>query len=171
MSEKNFNSTYSRQIGEHMVVAELGRREIVATPFAGNVPDIDILGYFGGQSIPIQVKALTKGAWSFQITDFCEISMDGNRQIIGDPVDRSGSATVFVFVAIGDSAGSDAFYILTWRELRDLVIGLHDEFLSRNNGARPRNPTSMHTGILPNQLEPYRDNWKIIEEQLGRDRN
>lgn len=169
MSEKNFNSTYSRQIGEHMVVAELGRREIIATPFAGNVPDIDILAYHGGRSIPIQVKALAKGAWSFQITSFCEISMDGDRQIIGDPVERSDSETVFVFVSIGESAGSDAFYILTWRQLRDLAIRLHDEFLTRNNGARPRNPTSMHIGILPAHLEPFRDNWKIIEEQLGRE--
>ena len=31
------------QIGEHLVVAELGRRAIIATPFSGNVPDIDVL--------------------------------------------------------------------------------------------------------------------------------
>ena len=33
----------TRQIGEHLVTAELGRQDIVATPFSGNVPNIDIL--------------------------------------------------------------------------------------------------------------------------------
>jgi hypothetical protein len=90
MPEKNFNSTYSRQIGEDMVVAELGRRKIIATPFAGNVPDIDILAYRGGRAIPIQVKALAKGSWSFNIESFCEISDDRDgRQIIGKPVERA----------------------------------------------------------------------------------
>lgn len=171
MPEKNFNSTYSRQIGEHIVVAELGRREIIATPFAGNVPDIDILAYHGGRSIPIQVKALAKGAWSFQMQSFCEISMDGDRQIIGNPIERADSETVFVFVHIGDRLGADVFYILTWQQLRDLAISLHGQFLARNNGQRPRNPTSMHVGILPSHLEKFRGNWEIIDNQLGRERN
>jgi hypothetical protein len=33
----------ARQIGEHLVVAELGRRGYVAAPFAGNVPMFDLL--------------------------------------------------------------------------------------------------------------------------------
>ena len=168
MTEKNFNSTYSRQIGEHIVVAELGRREIVATPFAGNIPDIDILAYHGGRSIPIQVKALAKGSWSFQITSFCQVSMDGDRQVIGAPVERPDDETVFVFVEIGEIAGRDAFYILTWRQLRDLAVKHHGEFLARNGGKRPRNPHSMHVGIVTRDLEPFRDNWAIIEAQIGR---
>ena len=36
------------QIGEHLVTAELGRLGIIATPFSGNVPDIDILAYANG---------------------------------------------------------------------------------------------------------------------------
>ena len=33
------------QIGEHLVTAELGRLGIIATPFSGNVPEIDILAF------------------------------------------------------------------------------------------------------------------------------
>ena len=33
----------SKQLSEHLVAAELARRGIGATPFSGNVPDIDIL--------------------------------------------------------------------------------------------------------------------------------
>jgi len=40
---RNFSTQLAGQIGESLVVAELGRRGIVATAFAGNVPDIDLL--------------------------------------------------------------------------------------------------------------------------------
>lgn len=33
----------TRQIGEHLVAAELGRQGFIATPFAGNVPNFDLL--------------------------------------------------------------------------------------------------------------------------------
>ena len=41
----------SKQLSEHLVAAELARRGIVATPFSGNVPDIDILAFKSGKSI------------------------------------------------------------------------------------------------------------------------
>jgi hypothetical protein len=34
---RNFKTQLAGQIGEHLVVAELGRRGVVATPFSGNV--------------------------------------------------------------------------------------------------------------------------------------
>ena len=39
------SSKLAGQIGEHLVTAELGRQGIIATPFSGNVSDIDILAY------------------------------------------------------------------------------------------------------------------------------
>lgn len=45
---RNFNTQLAGQVGESLVVAELGRRGIVATALAGNVPDIDILAYRDG---------------------------------------------------------------------------------------------------------------------------
>ena len=50
--KKNFSNQLTRQISENLVVAELGRREIVATTFSGSVPDIDILAYENRTSIP-----------------------------------------------------------------------------------------------------------------------
>jgi len=37
-----------KQAGEHLVAAELAKRGFLATPFAGNVPDFDVMGEFGG---------------------------------------------------------------------------------------------------------------------------
>ena len=58
---RSFKTQISAQIGESIVVAELGRHDIVATAFAGNVPDIDILAYANGKSVPLQVKAQKTG--------------------------------------------------------------------------------------------------------------
>ena len=49
----------ARQIGEHLVVAELGRRGYVAAPFAGNVPKFDLLAAdVDGFAFPVQVKTI-----------------------------------------------------------------------------------------------------------------
>ena len=59
---KDFNSKLSCQIGDSLVVAELGRRGIIKTAFAGNVPEIDILAFRDKRSTPVQVKASKKVA-------------------------------------------------------------------------------------------------------------
>ena len=51
----------SKQLSEHLVAAELARRGIVATPFSGNVPDIDIFAFKSGKSISVQVKSAKTG--------------------------------------------------------------------------------------------------------------
>ena len=47
------SSQLSGQIGENLVVAELGRRGIIATANIGaNVKDIDVLAYKDGKAMP-----------------------------------------------------------------------------------------------------------------------
>jgi len=58
--EKNYSTQLAGQIGESLIVAELGRRGIVATAFAGNVPEIDLLAYKDGTTISLQVKAVVQ---------------------------------------------------------------------------------------------------------------
>lgn len=74
---KNFSSKLSAQIGENLVVVELGRWGIIATALAGNVPEIDILAYGDKQSIPIQVKALKKGSLQTNAKNYLNIDFDG----------------------------------------------------------------------------------------------
>lgn len=46
------------QIGEFLVCAELGKLGIIATPFAGNVPNFDLLAANeNGGTVALQVKA------------------------------------------------------------------------------------------------------------------
>ncbi len=70
----------TRQIGEHLVTAELGRRGIIATPFSGNVPDIDLLACANNITASIQVKAINKDSWQFDIRNFLEIAQNDKGQ-------------------------------------------------------------------------------------------
>src|SRR5258706_13638404 len=64
----------TRQIGEHLIAAKLGRLGYIATPFAGNVPDFDLLiADDEGHSIPVQVKAINGGSWQFSIRKVLEV--------------------------------------------------------------------------------------------------
>jgi hypothetical protein len=155
-----------RQVGEHLVVAELGRRGIVATPFAGNVPDIDLLAYANGRTIAIQVKALSRGDWSMRGDRYLDISFaDGVQTISG--LRQINRDLIMVFVAVGSRAGDDLFYVCTAGEVQDQIHAHYAGDLARRGGRRPKNPESMHTSLLRAHVEPYLGRWETILGQLG----
>lgn len=78
---RSFKTQLAGQIGESLVVAELGRRGIVATAFAGNVPDIDILAYANDTIVYLKVKAWRTGSVHFNATRFIHIDFEGERQM------------------------------------------------------------------------------------------
>jgi hypothetical protein len=66
----------TKQIGEYLVAAELCRRGLIATTFSGNVPDFDLVAtnkVF--KTIPIQVKAISQGAWQLDANKFINIEI------------------------------------------------------------------------------------------------
>ena len=98
---KNFSSKLSAQTGENLVVAELGRRGIIATALAGNVPEIDILAYRDKQSIPIQVKALKKGSLQTNAKNYLNIDFDGKTQTILGKNEDINRDLIFIIVKLG----------------------------------------------------------------------
>lgn len=166
---KNFKTHLASQIGENVVVAELGRRGIVATTFANNLPNIDLLAYANNKSIPIQVKAQTTGNISINASKYLKIEFDGDIQIIKGLVSDVDRKLIFVVVSIGASAADDEFYIFKQGDLQDIVKSGHEEFLSKHNGVRPRNPKSTHAGCSLNSLYKYKDNWQLIFDALNED--
>lgn len=160
---RNFNSQLAKQIGESLVVAELGRRGIVATAFAGNVPDIDLLAYRVGRTIALKVKSVRSGSVSFDAARFVTITFEGDRQIISDTPVALDAALIYVFVGIGQKAGEDHFYILDQGTLKQIVHRNHAAWLSKHGGIRPRNPQSTHVSVSLSQLDEYSDNWTLIE--------
>ena len=96
--KRNFNTKLSGQIGENLVVAELGRRNIIATAFAGNVPDIDLLAYKNGKSIALQVKALKSGSVRTKANLYIDIEIKGKQQIIKGINKNINRELIFVII-------------------------------------------------------------------------
>jgi hypothetical protein len=148
----------TRQIGEHLVTAELGRRGIIATPFAGNVPDIDILAFANGISAPIQVKSINKSSWQFDIRRFLTIKLTPEEQKVSGVNSDLNREIICVFVAVGNALGEDEFYIfhLGW---------LQDYFQETYKGRKPpKNINSFHCAIWKRHLNKYLGNWGLIEK-------
>ena len=163
---KNFNSKLSGQIGESLVVAELGRRGIIATAFAGNVPEIDILAFRDKKSIPIQVKALKEGSLRTKADNYLKIDFDGSTQtILGKKEDINRDLT-FIIVKVGDRLGEDVFYICDQGVIQDLILQEHSSFLKKHDGVRPKKPSSFDCSVNLQNLEEYEGMWELIEVKL-----
>lgn len=155
------------QTGEYLIAAELSRRGLIATTFTGNVPHYDIIASDeAGRHVSVQVKASRGPSWQFgNITHYCDITFEGKRQIVIDAKDCPVHRLIVIFVKIEDD-GNDRFYILPWLRLRDLLVDHRKAFLARHDGIRPQRWDSLHSAISEKELEPYRDRWDIIEENL-----
>lgn len=155
------------QTGEYLIVAELSRRGLIATTFTGNVPHYDIIASDGaGRHVSVQVKASRGPTWQFgNITQYCEISFEGKRQIVGNMKPCPVQRLIMTFVRI-DEGRNDLFYILEWECFRDLLVEHHKDYLEKHDGVRPKKWESLHCAIAETALRPYQDKWDTIEKNL-----
>jgi hypothetical protein len=156
----------TKQVGEYLVAAEVCRRGFIATTFTGNVPHYDIIASNAtGRHQAIQVKAIRGGSWQFDSRDFADISLEGDRQVIGRPTQAPYPDLVCVFVRLRDD-GHDEFYVLMWTDLQRIALAGHRDYLARHGGVRPKKHDSFHMAIRPEMLTKYKDNWDILTERL-----
>lgn len=157
-------------VGEFLVAAELCRRNLVATPFSGNVPHYDVIasGERGGH-LAIQVKTINGGNWQFTIQQFVDVQVDGERQVLGEPKPEPYPGLTFVLVLLGDDGARDRFFILTWPELRDAIVGGYREYLAKHDGVRPKAPKSFHVSLSVTQIEPFENRWQTLSDALPHD--
>lgn len=153
-----YKTQLTRQIGEHLVVAKLGRFGILATPFAGNVPDYDLMASdLSGHSLPIQVKAINGPSWQFQATSFLVIDFEGKKKkqvVRGKKKLRNPNLTcIFVYLK---NEGEDDYYIFKLKDLQQHF------FKHYKGGERPNNPESTHCAVWPKDLTKYKDKWTLI---------
>ena len=152
----------TRQVGEHLVAAKLGRLGYVATPFAGNVPMFDLLAAdVRGHAIPIQVKAINGFSWQFRADTFLDIQMvDGEQRIKGKR--RLLNPDLLCILVLLKEDENDVFYVLQLRDLQKHFL------LTYKGGRRPRTPESMHCAVRPTDLEAFLENWPLVHEQFPR---
>jgi hypothetical protein len=161
--EKGRRNKLVGQIGEYLASAELARRDFIATPFAGNVPEFDILAVDSRlETIPIQVKTIRGGSWQFNAGEFLTIEFNGKIQRIIGKRKLPHQYLIYIFVKLGESYGGDEFFLLDKSELQDIIFKNYSAYIKRKGGVRPKNPASTHCSITPSDLEGFRDNWPIL---------
>jgi hypothetical protein len=149
----------TRQIGEHLVAAELGRKGFIATPFAGNVPNFDLLvANENGLAIPVQVKAIIGPSWQFNASSFLDIEIKDNVQTLLGPKRNPNPNLLYILVLLRE-AGTDEFFTLRFRDLQAHFAK------SYKGGTRPKNPKSMHCAVWPKELQKFK-NWSALERAL-----
>jgi hypothetical protein len=167
IKSKSWDQYTIQRFGEYLVTAELCRRGFSATPFAGNIPYIDIVATDqSGNFIYVQVKTIkSNSSWQFDVRKFANIEINGGRQILKSPKDSLYPNLICVLVQRGKFYGEDLFYVLTWEDLRDLIYRKYEEeIIKKRGGRRPRTPESTHCAIYPKDLSEYKDRWELFEK-------
>lgn len=164
---RSFKTQLAGQIGESIVVAELGRRGIIATAFAGNVPDIDLLAYKNGKTQAIQVKAWRSGSVSVDASRYLRISIEDEIQTIQGLDETLDPLMPLVFVLIAEKIGSDRFFILEQSALQSIIQKHYGAYLTKHRGRRPRNPHTTHNSVLLAELMPFENNWQLIDNRFA----
>ena len=145
----------TRQIGEHLVAAELGRKDIIATPFAGNVPHFDLLASTqDGRAFPVQVKAINGSSWQFNATSLLKIKIVGDFQTVLGPREDLDRTIACVLLLLKE-AGKDVVYTLLLFQLQELL------FKQYKGGKRPKNPQSTHCALWPKHLVGF-EGWDML---------
>jgi hypothetical protein len=161
----------AKQIGEHLVCAELGRRNFIATPFSGNVPAFDILAADElCRTVPIQVKASRGDSWFSDARKWMQMSFDPETKAQKNlgPLEVPNPDLIYICVAIAPpNANKDRFFVLTKAQLQAVCIKTYSAWMDTIGWKRPRNPESYDCRYYLSGLQRYEDNWQLISERLA----
>ena len=168
---KGLNNALAKQIGEHLVCAELGRRNLIATPFSGNVPAFDILAADAlCRTVPIQVKASRGDSWRDNARKWMNISFDENtnaQKYLG-PLHIANPDLIYVHVAIAPPGTSKSrFFVLTKSQLQAVCIKTYSAWMDTIEWKRPKKPECYDNRYYIYGLQSYEDNWQLIADRLA----
>ena len=151
----------TRQIGEHLVAAKLGRMGYIATPFAGNVPHFDLLAADeAGFTIPVQVKAINGASWQYKADAFLEIEIVDGYQHVRGKKKLLNPDLVCIYIVLASDEREDQFFVFTLAHLQKHTASIY------KSRRRPKNPASTHCAVYPKDLAGFRDNWELIAQMF-----
>ena len=161
--------------GEHYVAAELNRRGAYASPFSGNLPDIDIVATDddGKRMAHIQVKTKrSPGNWHMGLQHgWASVTPFGCRKDgscckectpkLCDPI-RGKENHYWVFVSL-QKDGGQKYYVVPDGEVRSLVRVNHMDYLEKHGGQRRgKNHDSLHHSISDKDLRDWQNKWNEL---------
>ena len=162
----------TQQIGEFLVSAELGKKGLIATPFAGNVPEFDIIvadEYC--RTLPIQVKASNSDSCKSTATEWMKINYNEKtkqQEYLG-PLKIDNPELIYVFVRVfQDKKERDRYFILKKKNYQNICIEHYSSWMNTKNWKRPRSPKSYDCRPRIHDLAKFEDNWGIIKENLDK---
>ena len=164
-------NTLAGQIAEHLVCAELAKRDLLTTTFSGNVPQFDVLATDAScRTVPIQVKASRGSKWPSNAKIWMDIELDPETgtQIYQGPAQLPTPELVYVCVSL-EEAGSqkrDRFFVLTMEDLQKICIQRYTNWIGSKEWKRPRNPASFDLRYEIADLLPFEDNWALVKQLL-----
>lgn len=160
------------QVAEHLVCAELGRRELIATPFAGNVPTFDIVAADERcRVVPIQVKATRSDNWPTDARTWMDLTLraeDGVQQYHG-PRKLVDPDLIYVCVVLQrpEARARDRFCVLTKEDVQKACIASYRAWMEPRGWRRPQNPASYDCRFAIDQIAQFEDNWELVRTRLG----
>lgn len=152
------------QWGEHLACTELNRRGFFSTPFAGNLPEIDILCCDENlRTIPIQVKAFRGNSFPSTADKYMDVEFDKeNRQIVKPKKDIPNPDLIYLLIKLGGEYGQDEFYLLRKKDLFVVQYNYYRDWLKKYDNLRPNKPRSLHCSVMLKYLKKYKDNWDVL---------
>jgi hypothetical protein len=151
------NIQLTRQIGEYLAAAELGRRGWIATTFTGHIPGFDLVAVNeAGRSIEVQVKAIASATWQLNAGQFLDIEIRKKTQFVRGIRPLGEQKRYCIFLRLLEY-GRDEFYLFRWRDLQRI---LRRDYKA---GRRPVNPETLHHALYPQAIVRNRDNWKVLD--------
>ena len=137
--------------------AKLAKLGVLATPFAGNIPEFDIVAIDAeGRAVQIQVKAASKDGWFYEYDKYVRTieTLEGQHTVeAADPL--SGPDIIFVCVLLDLNGQTDRFFVLKHADLqRQIVAGLTAWMAKGHNS-------------VGSQWRYHLDDIKDYEEQWG----
>jgi len=146
----------TRQIGEYLAAAELGRRGWIATTFTGSLPGFDILAVnTDGQTLEVQVKAIRSSSWQLNAGQFLDVEINNGTQIVRGLKTLKSKGRICIFIVVKEQS-QDEFYVFDWKDLQKI---LREDY---KDGARPKNPETLHFALYPKRIAHFKNNWAVI---------
>lgn len=118
------------------------------------------------RAIPVQVKAFTRAGLAGTATTYMDVSItkDG-RQLVKRKKQITNPELIYLFVKIGAKYGEDEFFLLRKKDVCEIQYQDYRGWLKKHGDRRPNKPNSLHCALWKKHLEPYRDNWAILDEK------
>ena len=169
--KKGLSNKLAGQVGEYLVCAELGRRGLIATSFTGNVPEFDLVVADDKlTTIPIQVKTSRADNYPTKASLWIDIEIDheNKQQIDRGDLSIDNPALIYISVSLkkADSTERDRFFVLKKMDLQKICAANYRKWMDGLDWKRPRNYQSLDNRYYLSDLEPYEDNWELLNQCL-----